>query len=240
MIENDIRVILDITRLIIGILILGYASYTDLKTRLASNLLWIIMVTVGGILLVIQYFTTGFTNIYYLLFIPIMIGLFFVMYQLGLLFGGADAKALMAIAVLVPIQPNLLNYPITKTLLPFSFVIFFNSLILFLAIPIGLFLYNVSKKSFKIPHMFLGYKTTLTKAKQKFVWPLEKIVDGKIKLMYMPKNFDVEEEYNKLEKHGLKEIWVTPKVPFMIPLLAGYIFSFIVGDVLSLIMGLTT
>lgn len=236
---GEISLYLDVARLMLGTVILGYASYTDLKTRLASNILWIIMVITGGILLLIQYFTIGFTNIYYLLFIPIMIGLFFVMYQLGLLFGGADAKALMAIAILVPIQPNIYNYPIVKTLLPFSFVIFFNALILFLAIPIGLFLYNISKKSFKLPHMFLGYKTTITNAKQKYVWPLEKIVDGKIKLMYMPKNFETEEEYDKLEKHGLKEIWVTPKVPFMIPLLAGFVFSFIVGDILSLIMGLT-
>ena len=86
--------------------------------------------------------------------------------------------------------------------------------------------------------MFLGYKTTITKAKQKYVWPLERIVDGKIKLLYMPKKFDAEEEYHELEKHGFKEIWVTPKVPFMIPLLAGYIFSFIIGDILSLILGL--
>ena len=238
MIGNNIEVILDVIRLIAGVLILGYASYTDIKTRRASNILWIIMATAGLLLLIIQYFTVGFTSIYYLLFIPIMIGLFFVMYQLGLLFGGADAKALMAIAILVPTQPNLIYYPIAKTLLPFSFVIFFNSLILFLAIPIGLFLYNISKKNFKIPHMFLGYKMTITKAKQKYVWPLEKIVDGKIKLMYMPKNFDAEEEYQELEKHGFKEIWVTPKVPFMIPLLAGYIFSFIIGDILSLILGL--
>ena len=238
MIEEGIGVILDIIRLIIGILILGYASYTDIKTRLASNILWITMATAGVLLLIIQYFTVGFTNIYYLFFIPIMIGLFFVMYQLGLLFGGADAKALMAIAILVPTQPNLLNYPIAKTLLPFSFVIFVNSLILFLAIPIGLFIYNLTKKDFRFPHMFLGYKTTITKAKQKFVWPLEKIVDGKIKLMYMPKKFDAEDEYHELEKHGFKEIWVTPKVPFMIPLLAGYIFSFIIGDILNLILGL--
>jgi len=53
----------------------------------------------------------------------------------------------------------------------------------------------------------------------------------------MPKDFDADEEYNELEKYGLKEMWVTPKVPFMLPLLAGFIFSFFVGDILSLIIG---
>ncbi|MDH7517985.1 MAG: A24 family peptidase C-terminal domain-containing protein, partial [Candidatus Thermoplasmatota archaeon] len=68
--------------------------------------------------------------------------------------------------------------------------------------------------------------------KEKFVWPLEKLVDGKRKFMYMPKDFDVDEELEEFENHGIKEIWVTPKIPFMIPLLAGFICSFIFGDIL--------
>jgi len=166
---TEITLYLDITRLLVGTIILFYASYTDLKTRTASNLLWVIMAVIAVILLIIQYLTTGFENYYYLLFIVIMIALFYLMFQLGLLFGGADAKALMAIAILVPIQPNIYNFPIAETLLPFSFVIFFSSLILFLAIPIGLFFYNLTKKTFKIPHSFLGYRMKIQKARKKHV-----------------------------------------------------------------------
>jgi len=78
----------------------------------------------------------------------------------------------------------------------------------------------------------------IKKAKEKFVWPLEKIKDGKRKFMYMPKDFDVKEELEEFEKKGIKEIWVTPKIPFMIPLLAGFICSFIIGDILFNLMGL--
>ena len=73
----------------------------------------------------------------------------------------------------------------------------------------------------------------LEKAKEKFVWPLERIVDGKRKFFYMPKEFDAEEEFESFEKLGIKQIWVTPKIPFMIPLLAGFICSFVLGDLLS-------
>jgi len=73
----------------------------------------------------------------------------------------------------------------------------------------------------------------VSKAKEKFVWPLEKIVDGKRRFAYMPKEFDVEDELQEFENLGIKEIWVTPKIPFMIPLLAGFICSFILGDILS-------
>jgi prepilin signal peptidase PulO-like enzyme (type II secretory pathway) len=61
---------------------------------------------------------------------------------------------------------------------------------------------------------------------------MEKIKDGKRKLVYMPKNFDVDEELAEFEKLGIKEIWVTPKIPFMIPLLAGFLATFFLGDIL--------
>ena len=49
----------------------------------------------------------------------------------------------------------------------------------------------------------------------------------------MPKTFDADEEYELFEKMGIKEIWVTPKIPFMIPLFAGFLVSFVVGDLLT-------
>ena len=56
--------------------------------------------------------------------------------------------------------------------------------------------------------------------------------------VYMPKNFDVEDELNEFEKQGINEIWVTPKIPFMIPLLAGFICAFVLGDILYYLMNL--
>jgi len=61
------------TRLFVGIVILFFASYTDVKTRRASNILWLIMGSIGAILLVVQYFTIGFENILLLISIPFMI-----------------------------------------------------------------------------------------------------------------------------------------------------------------------
>jgi preflagellin peptidase FlaK len=78
----------------------------------------------------------------------------------------------------------------------------------------------------------LGYVISVEKAKQKFVWPLERIKEGKRKLMYMPKNFNVDEELAEFEKLGITDIWVTPKIPFMIPLLAGFLVTFFLGDIL--------
>jgi len=230
--------LLDGIRLIIGIILLAYASYTDIKTRRAPNILWVIMAIVGVVLLIIQYIEGGYPNIWYLIFIPAMIGLMYLFFQMRLLFGGADAKALMALAILVPIQPLIGAFPLWISFLPGSWIIFANATILFLLIPLSLLIYNLGKRTLKFPHSLLGYVISVKKAKQKFVWPLEKIKDGKRKLMYMPKNFDINEELAEFEKLGITEIWVTPKIPFMIPLLAGFLTSFILGDILLQIVRL--
>jgi preflagellin peptidase FlaK len=121
--------------------------------------------------------------------------------------------------------------------MPASWTIFSNSIIIFLFIPLSLLIFNIAKRNIKLPHALLGYKMSIKTARGKFVWPLEKIVDGKRKFAYMPKEFDADEEFDKFEKNGISEIWITPKVPFMIPLLVGFICSFIFGDILYYLMG---
>jgi preflagellin peptidase FlaK len=224
--------ILSIIRLITGAGILAYASYTDIKTRRAANYLWVIMGVIGAVLLLVQYLTIGFENIWYLVFIPIMILLMYAFFQMRLLFGGADAKALMALAVLIPIQPSIGNYPVWTSFWPGSWTVFCNAVLLFLIIPLSLLIYNIVKRNIQFPHALLGYKMSVEKAKQTFVWPLERIKDGKRRLSYMPKEFDAEEELAQFEKLGITELWVTPKIPFMIPLLVGFIVAFFPGDLL--------
>jgi preflagellin peptidase FlaK len=235
----DTATILDVVRFIVGVIILSYASYTDIKTRSASNILWIIMSVIGAILLLIQYLTIGFENIMILIFIPIMIAFVYLLFQMRLLFGGADAKAIMAITILLPFQPTIYDLPVWgQSFMPASWTVFVDSLIIFLFIPIFLLIYNLTQRNIKLPYALLGYKMKLQKAKEKFVWPLEKIKDGKTRLIIRPKDFDAKEEYNELEKHGITEIWVTPKIPFMIPLLLGFICTFIFGDILYTILSL--
>ena len=234
---SEYLTLLDISRLVVGVLVLSYASYTDIKTRRAPNILWIIMGVLGAVFLIANYFLMDLSGqMFYLLFIPIMIVLMYVLFQLGIIFGGADAKAIMALAILVPFTPIIYQFPLTYSLMPTSWVIFSNSVVIFLLLPLSLFIYNLIKGNRMFPQAFLGYKMPLVKAKEKFVWPLERIKDGKRKFTYRPSNINEAEVYAVFEKAGIVEIWVTPKVPFMIPLLAGFITTFIVGDILTIIM----
>jgi preflagellin peptidase FlaK len=223
--------ILNVIRLITGTIVLTYACYTDIKTRRAADILWVIMGIVGIILLIIQYLDGEFSNIWYIIFIPIMIALAYIINQLPLSFGGADTKALMALAILVPILPLIGAFPLWPSYLPGSFCIFLNALLISLFHPVTLLFYNIRKRNLRFPHCLLGYVISLEKAKQTFVWPMERIKNGKLKLVYLRNNFDVEEELTTFEKLGIKEIWVTPKIPFMVSLLAGFLATFVLGDI---------
>ena len=91
-----------VVRFIVGLTILSYACYTDVRTRHASNYLWLLMGVVGSLLLLLQYVTVGFDNVLILSVIPMMFILSYVIFQSGLLFAGADTKALMSLSILVP------------------------------------------------------------------------------------------------------------------------------------------
>jgi prepilin signal peptidase PulO-like enzyme (type II secretory pathway) len=43
-----------------------------------------------------------------------------------------------------------------------------------------------------------------------------------------------DEVYNDLEKSGADMIWVTPKIPFLIPITVSVLFSSIVGNIIFL------
>lgn len=232
----DVATAIDIVRLIVGTAVLGYACYTDLKTRMAPNILWFIIGGTGVILLIIQYITGNLKDPVQLLFIPIIIAVIYVFFYIGLIFGGADAKAIMSLSILNPFWPSIYNYPQNPSIMPFPWTIFSNAIIIFLFIPISLLIYNAIKKEVELPFALIGYKMDIEEAKKRFVWPLEKMVDGKRKLVIMPEDFDTEEYIEELERHGLKRIWVTPKIPFMVPLLIGYILSYFYGDTLFTIL----
>jgi len=285
----------DIIRIIIGIIFLGYASFSDLKTRRVDDKVWIIMGFVGFLLLIAQFYLENIKPVYYLTFIPMMllflsffletsektelregkinrkiwlplccfgivvfvyqiytlrfdafflqiltiplIMLFaFLLYNLRLLFGGADAKALITIALLTPFYPNwipFLRYFLIKDIWPFPIVVLTNAVVLSLIIPAIFLFYNTARKDFHFPLSFLGYKMDIDSIGKKFVWPLEKVKNGKIVKVFFPKKDEnVEENVRKLKEMGAKRIWVTSKIPFMLPLFAGFIASFAVGDIM--------
>jgi archaeal preflagellin peptidase FlaK len=197
-----------------------------------------------GSFAILAYLLSQFWNdayIWQLMVIPILFVIIYFLYQFGIVKGGADAKALMAIALLVPKYPMFGPFPLihvtvdaTQYIMPFAILVLFNAALLTLVVPVVMLVYNLYRRDVKVPAMFFGYTMETSEARKKFVWPMEYVKDGVLKISAFVKSDEetTEAQINQLEAAGKTRIWVTPKIPFLIPITASLLFSTIVGNII--------
>ena len=177
-----------------------------------------------------------------LMTIPILMVVVFVLYFFYIIYGGADAKALIVIALLVPLYPHVpylthmagseLLLDLMQIFFPFTLVVMLNASLLSLALPISFIFKNISKGDMKFPEMIFGYRKKVDKIEDSFAWPMEYYDDGEHvveKLSLRPK-VDPEEAIQSLKDHGVKNAWVKPKIPFIVFIFLGFVLSFIIGN----------
>src|SRR3970040_389536 len=104
---------LDILKIIFCMPFLIYSCYSDIKTRRVSNKVWFVMLA-GGILLVL--YDISIYGAAYLPRLFISAGFIFVfvyiLFQVGV-FGGADAKSLIVLSIILPAYPKLQAFSYT-------------------------------------------------------------------------------------------------------------------------------
>lgn len=227
-----------------------YSCYSDIKTRRVVNEVWFMMFGVGFIFIMYDLMTLGIPylirNVLTFIFIFIFV---YVLFQLGA-FGGADAKVLMVISLIIPTFPVI---EVGSTLLPvngvplfdiFAFSVFGNSVILTVIVPIGLFLYNLVKnpaESLKRPYyMFIGYIMPISKLEKGHFRMLDSYTEtgDDIKFKFTRAGTELSREVISELKTYQKEgkvkdgVWITPGLPFMIPITAGFITAVVFGDLI--------
>lgn len=104
----------DILRVIVSLAVLSYASYADIKTRRVTDKIWGVMYSVAVIILVYEAYTSGeyVTTITEVgISIALVGGASYVLYRLNI-FYGADYKAMVGVAVMFPVFPELGAIPI--------------------------------------------------------------------------------------------------------------------------------
>lgn len=236
--------LLDLLRLFLGASVLAFASYTDWRWRRAPNALWLILAGAGLVLLAVEAALDWpglLARWPYLAAAPALMLLVYLLWWLGLIAGGADAKALMAIALLLPFPIALADsVPPWSSQLPGSFGVLGNSLILFLAVPLGFLVWNVAHGDVRLPHAALGVKRRAADVRRGHAWPME-VVDehGARRTRFFASRMseeEIEATFERVQALGDERVWVSPKIPFMIPLLAGYLAAFFVGDLLTGVM----
>ncbi|MFO8110518.1 MAG: A24 family peptidase C-terminal domain-containing protein [Thermoplasmata archaeon] len=197
--------------------------------------LWFLVPIVSLVLLISTSFNES--GLWPLIAIPVMMFFAFVLYYLRILYGGADAKAVIVLAVLVPYYPyieGITNYGSTpeligamESLFPFVLVVLLNSSLILIFLPLIYFLLNLKNGDIGFPQMFFGFRSELKNAKESFVWPMEYYKNGERKIQLMPRGVDedIYEDFSEGE-----QIWVTPKIPFIVPMCVGFFISFLIGN----------
>ena len=221
--------LLEATRVGLSLFFLFYASWSDYKTREVSNGVWIFFAPPVFALTLIELLIYGTHS--QLLFYGICFGLtaaFATILFYSGAFGGADAKALMCLALALPFYPQNLFTPQTGQPSPISETFFpitvFSNSVLFAALTaLALIFYNffwlfrthrhlfegdLKKESLgkRILVLITGYKVSVSKLKEKWhIYPMEDIEENgekgfRRKLVILPKDEGRSEIVERLEK----------------------------------------
>ncbi len=183
-------------RIILAIAFLSYASWSDWKTREVSNRLWMIFAPVACALTLVTLIAWEPSQlISYAVSFGLTAAISIALFYAGG-FGGADAKALMCLALALPFYPNGFLAPLLGEVSPsskliFPITIFSNSVLVAALSSLGILFYNLSwrlktgKALFgrdfqngsigrKTLILITGYKASVKKLKEKWhIFPLE-------------------------------------------------------------------
>lgn len=296
---ESILVVLFLARLLIGTVILSYASLRDWKTRTVTDWAWALMGTAGLMLFGIEVITSTPDIRTYLILVPLglmfldlmwdreasqlgrlstlliylasalsvvlllarfttfetvaqgilgrglgalfVLLLAYLLYYVGLIKGGADAKALVATALLVPGYPEWGGLPLLpldprvlgafNVFFPFALSTLMNAALLLLFLPPYFLVLNVLRGDFRWPQALLGYKAPLDRL-PRFSWVLQEASSGGVRYHTFPRKKAEEADVHGLRDLGIERVWITPGIPFLIPLAVSFVVTMLVGNLL--------
>lgn len=242
---------MDIYRVVFSLLILSYACYSDIRERRVSNIVWVVMASGGISFAGYSAIVQGVSLLILIISSVIIIGVMsYILFRLGL-FGAADAKALICIALLFPTQPTFniffYKFPLfdafVPIVFPFAIMVLLNASVLALVVPISLFLRNLHSLGLRgfmrnAALCFVAYRVEidglgsgrfgrLTHAYEEIGGHLTR----RYSLGGMPINNKTVQElkaYHGEQKAGT-QAWVTPELPFVLFITLGFIAGCFIG-----------
>jgi preflagellin peptidase FlaK len=251
---------IDLAALIASLGVLVGASISDWKSREVSNKFWLAYGPIAAALFIARMIVAPDTAFILLVSSVATIVVAFLLFQFGAM-GGADSKALMCIALALPVAPAFLS-PIWQAPLifyPFPIAVLVNSFLLSISMIFILLGKNLLSRSSQGKRLFQGFEkesvlrkalVLLTSYKTSFnilqsssyLIPAEHVavVDSRpVRQLHLVSS--VGEERNKLVAglEGYKDqglfsdgVWVTPGLPHLVFMTASLIVTVAVGDLL--------
>lgn len=217
----------DVVRVAISSIMLGLATFWDLRSREVNDLLWIVF---GGIAVALIFFGADISHTLVNVGISLIIApVAIIIWRFGF-FGGADALGLIVLSALSTDLSLTSGFITPFTTLTNSAIlsvapIFFNISrnLTSLARHKNIFegLENESHRN-KIIAMFIGHRAK----HPTFSFSIEKREGSTKKLDFSLKNAD------DAEFCTASDTWVTPAIPYMIYITAGFVVQVVYGDII--------
>jgi hypothetical protein len=186
--------------------------------------------------------------------IPVLI-LIDIAWRLRMLHGGADAKALMWVALLIP---NWSTVPLTFSsatsdalfALPPALALLMWGGLSFLVIPLILLFLNLFRGHVRhVSDLLLAWhasKLPLSEVMKRHVWLLTTLIekpDGSVEVYHRkraPRKTPTDEQLSsallELKDAGVEQVWVSPKLPLLVFLFPAIIPMMLLGDPMAMIM----
>ncbi len=252
------------TRVITSLIFLAYASWSDFRTREVSNNVWIVFAPIAFLLTFAQFLffppivDTLQSMINYALSFAITSVFSIALFYVGA-FGGADAKALICIALAIP-EPSITS-PLSDFVSPIFPITVFSNGVIIAALSVFYALFRnllwkqrtgqrlfegYENESFgrKALALLCGYKVSVADLEKSFLYPLEDFQtsqegEGRKRLLLFPKDEKREEIIERLVgaqgKGKIQNVvWATPGLPMLIFITIGLIVAITIGDIVWL------
>jgi preflagellin peptidase FlaK len=241
----------ELIRILLAASLLGTASILDIRRREVSDLLWIFFgISAIGIYAAefvvegtFDLFTTATS-------ILITTAVSFGIYKSGL-FGGADALALITLAIILPTFSGGVVEKIFPTGSAFllhpivPLIVLSNAVILSLSQIVFNLIYNAryatrnpgrlfeglehESMSKKIMAVMIGYRSGNIRG---YAFPIEQQTEGRRQFSFAPRNVETAEYESR------KDVWVTHGTPFLVFIFIGFLAMLLIGDLAAIFITL--
>ena len=162
------------------------------------------------------------------------------LFEAGVLYGGADAKALIIAGILVPLFPvPWIGVP-TSTLLLTSFVpypvdLLMDAALLSVVVPIVVAIVNLRRREFSVRTGFTTYTIPVGELPHRFVWvrdpryPVDPEEEASFETSDEDRTWRTQVA-GELESRGISRIRVGPQLPFIVLLVGGTLGALLLGN----------
>jgi len=254
--------VIDLVSVAVVIAFLGYGSWSDIKSREVSNIVWMLFAPIGAALTVARLYLLPELLWISLGSIVVATSFAFLLFYTGV-FGGADAKGLICIGISIPTLPE--NIPASLNFFhPFlPVVILSNSFLVAVSMALYILVRNMFWKYSTRAGLFLGlekepawkkvfalvsgYKADFKEVEDKiYLYPLEEVVESEGGVerrlnLFVEAEVERQDLLGKLRPYVEKaviprEIWATPGLPMLVFITIGFILALLMGDLIFLII----